>query len=101
MNEIIVTIMLLIPSPHKLVDWSVNKVPTQIQLTYESGLEVSYAAVPVSCKSRPKHKHEMIFRSTQEHCYLVYDLNDPQFIRHPYFWYKIQTSQESKEIIGE
>jgi hypothetical protein len=40
MNELIITIMLVIPAPHKMVNWSVNEVPTQIQLVHESGLAV-------------------------------------------------------------
>jgi hypothetical protein len=99
MNELIITIMLVIPSPSKIVNWSVNKVPTQIQIIHESGLEVSYNAAPVSCKFRPRNSNEMMFRSSREHCYAVYDLDKPRFVRHPYFWHKIQLSEN--KVTGE
>ena len=90
MNELIITIMLVIPSPHKLVNWTVNEVPTQIQIIHESGLEVSYNSTPVYCKFRPRHDKEMVFRSPNNRCYSVYDLSSPRFVRHPYFWHKIE-----------
>ena len=49
MNEILVTIMLLIPSPDKAVDWTLNQVPTQIQLTHKNGFEASYHSQRVPC----------------------------------------------------
>ena len=93
MNELIITIMLVIPSPSKIVNWSVNKVPTQIQIIHESGLEVSYNAVPVACSFRPRHAKEMVFRSPNNSCYSVYDLSSPRFVRHPDHWYKIELPQ--------
>ena len=90
MNELIITIMLVIPSPHKLVNWSVNKVPTQIQIIHKSGLEVSYNANPVSCKFRPRNANEMVFQSPNDRCYSVYDLSSPTFVRHPNFWHRIE-----------
>jgi len=93
MNELIITIMLIIPSPHKLVNWSVNTIPTQIQIIHESGLEVSYNAAPVSCKFKPRHKREMVFKSPNDRCYSVYDLSSPTFIRHPNHWYKVNLGE--------
>ena len=84
MNELIITIMLVIPSPHKLVNWSVNQIPTQIQITHETGLEVSYNATPV-------------FRSPNNRCYSVYDLSSPRFVRHPDHWYKVKLPENLGE----
>jgi|TARA_B110001454_G_scaffold4112_1_gene3789 hypothetical protein len=101
MNELIITIMLVIPSPHKLVNWSVNQIPTQIQITYETGLEVSYSATPVSCSFRPRHAKEMVFRSPNNRCYSVYDLSSPRFVRHPDYWYKVELPKPPLVNLGE
>ena len=90
MKELVITIMLLVPSPYKLVGWSVNEVPTQIQVSHKSGLQVSYTATPVSCKTRPKHELEMVFQATAEHCYLVKDLSDTKFIRQKDFGFPVR-----------
>ena len=93
MNELIVAIMLVIPSPYKMVDWEVNLVPTQVQLTHATGLQVSYTATPVSCDFKPRHKREMIFRSPMDRCYSVFDLSSPQFVRHKNYWHKIKLGE--------
>jgi hypothetical protein len=93
MNELIITIILMIPSPNKLVNWSVNAIPTQIQLIHESGLEVSYGASPVSCKVRPNNSKEMVFRSPDNYCYFVSDLSSPIFVRHPNHWHKVNLGE--------
>ena len=101
MNELIITIMLVIPSPHKLVNWSVNQIPTQIQITHETGLEVSYNAAPVSCSFKPRHDKEMVFRSSNNRCYSVYDLSSPRFVRHPDYWYKVELPKPPLVNLGE
>jgi len=93
--------MLVIPSPHKLVNWSVNEIPTQIQIIHKSGLEVSYNANPVSCKFRPRNAKEMVFKSPNDRCYSVYDLSSPRFVRHPHFWHNIQLPQPKDTVIGD
>ena len=90
MNELLITIMLVIPAPYELIKWSVNEVPTQIQIIHKSGLQVSYNAMSVPCTSRPEHKTEMVFKAPQDHCYLVQDLSSPRFIRHKDFWFPIK-----------
>ena len=89
MEELLITIMLLIPAPHKGINWTINEVPTQIQIIHKSGLEVSYNATPVPCTSKPRHKKEMIFQAPMDRCYSVFDLSSPSFVRHPSYWYKI------------
>jgi hypothetical protein len=101
MNELIITIMLVIPSPHKWVNWSVNQIPTQIQIIHETGLEVSYNAIPVSCSFKPRHAKEMVFRSPNNRCYSVYDLSSPRFVRHPDYWYKVELPKPPLVNLGE
>lgn len=95
MNELLITILLVVPSPHKLASWSVNQVPTQIQIIHKSGLEVSYTAIPVSCTTRPLNKKEMVFQSPQDNCYLVEDLSSPKFVRHKDFWFPVTKGDTS------
>ena len=90
MNPLIITIMLVIPSPHKMVGWEVNLVPTQVQLTFEAGLQVSYNATPVPCTFRPRNKNEMVFKSPSNYCYSIDDLSSPRFVRHKNYWHKIK-----------
>ncbi len=103
MNELIITIMLVIPAPHKMVDWSLNEVPTQIQLVHESGLEVSYTANPVNCRHRPRNRYEMVFVSKQSgednRCYSVHDLSSPRFVRHPYYWHRIELPKPPHDMV--
>ena len=102
MNELIITIMLVIPAPHKMVDWTLNEVPTHIQLIHENGTEVSYNATAVPCNYRPRSPNEMVFVSPQAYednrCYSIFDLSSPRFIRHPHFWNKIQLPNKPKDM---
>ncbi len=93
LNELLVTLMLVLPSPDKMVAWTVNQVPTQIQVIHESGLEVSYGALNVPCHLEPKTKQEMVFKietGSMDECYLVMDINSPLFVRHPFFWMRVK-----------
>jgi hypothetical protein len=95
MNELIITIMLVIPAPHKMVDWTINEVPTQIQLIHEDGTEVSYNATAVPCDYKPRSTNEMVFVSPQAYtednrCYSIFDLSSPRFIRHPNYWHGVK-----------
>ena len=100
MNELLITIMLVVPAPHTMVDWTINEVPTQIQLIHENGVEVSYNATAVPCKYKPRSINEMVFISPQAYednrCYSIFDLSSPRFIRHPHFWHKIQLQKKTK-----
>ena len=90
MNELLVTIMLVVPAPSKMINFTINLVPTQIQVEHESGLQVSYGAVKVPCNIRPKNPKEMVFRTGDAHCYLVFDISTPEFVRHPYYWHQVK-----------
>ena len=97
MNELLVTFMLVVPLPSALVSWSINEVPTQVQLIHKSGLEVSYTAGLVPCTRRPKNSREMIFKTDNYHCYLVFDLSQPRFVRHPFYWHLVKGSKKMKK----
>ena len=90
MNELLITIMLVVPTPDKMVNFTINQVPTQIQVEHESGLEVSYSATRVPCNVRPENPKEMVFRTGDDHCYLVFDTSNPEFVRHPYYWHGVK-----------
>ena len=94
MNEILITIMLVIPAPDKFIAWTINEVPTQIQLIHEDGTEVSYHAMPVPCGHKARTRWEMVFTSSQAHeqdrCYSVFDLTKPTFVRHKNYWHSIE-----------
>ena len=89
MNELIITIMLAFPAPDKMVNFTINEVPTQVQLVHETGLQVSYNAVNVPCHTQPKADTQMLISSGKDNCYLILDLQSPVFIRHPDYWHSI------------
>ena len=47
-KELVVIVILLLPVPAKYVSWTVNEVPTQVQLMFKDGREASYPAKNVS-----------------------------------------------------
>ena len=89
MNELLITILLAIPAPHKMVNFTINEVPTQVQLVHETGLQVSYNAVNVPCHTQPKADTQMLISSGKDNCYLILDLQSPVFIRHHNYWHPI------------
>jgi hypothetical protein len=94
MNELLVSIMLIIPTTDKMVDWTMNEVPTEIQVLYESGVQVSYPSTSVPCTFKPRSSKELVFMSPQSslednYCYAIFDISRPNFIRHPNFWYRV------------
>ena len=94
-NQLIITIMLVVPAPVHFIDWTINEVPTQIQLIHEDGTEVSYQADSVPCAYKPRSPKEMTFSSVQasegdNRCYAILELDKPRFLRHPDFWYGIE-----------
>ena len=89
MNELLITILLAIPTPSKMVNFTINEVPTQVQLIHETGLQVSYNAVNVPCHTQPKADTQMLISSGKDNCYLILDLQSPVFIRHPDYWHSI------------
>ena len=89
MNELLITILLVIPTPDKLISFTINEVPTQVQLVHETGLQVSYNAVNVPCNTQPEVDTQMLFSTGKDNCYLILDLQSPVFIRHPDYWHPI------------
>ena len=99
-KEMVVIVILSVPIPETYVDWSINKVPTQVQLTWESGLQASYHAKIVSCETTTPQQYQMLMIEDSDfiqECYLIEDVRQPQFVRHPDQWYGVRRAQEYKE----
>ena len=97
MNEILVTLMLVIPSPDQMVDWTVNEVPTQVQVIYKYGLEASYSSKIVPCHTKLENKNQILFKVKSDfmkECYLVLNHREPLFVRWPNQWLKVQKTKE-------
>ena len=45
MNEILITLTLLIPPASEGVHWGMNEVPNQLVVTYKSGVKASYSSI--------------------------------------------------------
>ena len=90
MNELMITILLLIPPAHKAVEWDVGAIHNQVQVKHKYGLEVSYTAIMVPCHTKAiKGTGRVVYHTEsmeQEVCYLV-DTNTPVMVRHKDHWY--------------
>ena len=82
MNEILITILLLIPPPDKNISWKVEGIPNQLQVLHKQhNLEVSYPYKVNDCRTVHPLKHEFVFEFLGENvCYLI-DTRSPSFIR--------------------
>ena len=89
MNELLISVLLLLPSPDKAVGWNVNKVPTQLQVIHKDGLQVSYQAVKVPC-SVVEAPNQKVFSSGYNDCYLILDITEPAYVRHPHQWFPVK-----------
>ena len=97
MNPLLVTLMLVIPAPDKMVDWTVNEVPTQVQITYKYGLEASYNSKPVPCNTKLENKNQILFKVKSDfmkECYLVLNHRKPIFVRWTDQWLKVKETKE-------
>ena len=86
MNEIIITIMLIIPPVSKGVHWEVGVVPNQLQITFESGVMASYSTIQVPCHTKAKKPGWQVYYNDlmgQETCYLT-DVSAPVMVRGPW-----------------
>tara|TARA_Y100001938_G_scaffold151206_1_gene247476 strand:- start:9943 stop:10239 length:297 start_codon:yes stop_codon:yes gene_type:complete len=96
MKSLLVGILLTIPPPDKMVDWTVNKVPTQVQIIYKYGLEVSHNAVNIPCNSKLETPYQILFRVDSDYmveCYMVLDWREPNFIRYPNQWLPVNLKE--------
>ena len=92
MKTLVAVIILTLPHPSKYVEWGINLVPTQVQLKFKYGLEVSYHAKKVPCETTTPAPGQMLMiedSDFMQECYLILDVNDPQYIRHPGQWQKV------------
>ena len=97
MNELLLTLMLVIPAPDKMVDWTVNEVPTQVQIIYKYGLAASYSSKPVPCNTKLENKNQILFKVKSDfmkECYLVLNHRKPIFVRWTDQWLKVKETKE-------
>ena len=86
MNEILITLTLLIPPASEGIHWAINEVPNQLVVTYKSGVKASYSSIQVSCHTRPTKEGWAVYHTKsmgQEVCYLT-DTNYPMMVRGPW-----------------
>ena len=97
MKELLVTLMLVIPAPDKMVDWTINEVPTQVQIIYKYGLEASYNSKPVPCTTKLENKNQILFKVKSDfmkECYLVLNHREPNYVRWTDQWLKVKKAKE-------
>ena len=90
MNELLISVLLLLPPPAKAIGWDVNQVPTQLQVIHKDGLQVSYQAVRVPCSVVVETPNQKIFNSGPGDCYLILDITEPMYVRHPHRWFPVK-----------
>ena len=84
MNELLMVLTLMVPAPDKAVSWTINEVPSQVQLLHKGGLEISYVATQVPCNAETQRVGFKRYDGDGS-CYMV-DLNYPVFYRHKDMW---------------
>lgn len=100
MNELLVTLMLVIPPPNKMVDWTINEVPNQVQIIYKYGLEASYSSKSVPCNAKPDNENQILFEVKSDfmkECYLVLNHRAPLYVRWTNQWLKIKEIKEHEK----
>ena len=84
MNELLISILLMIPPAEKAIAWDYGAVHNQVQLLHKNGLEVSYSAIRVGCHTEAQKPGIVIYR-TDAVCYLT-DINFPVMVRYRNQW---------------
>jgi len=86
MKTLAITLILLIPPADKGIRWDVNEVPTQMVITFESGVKASYSTKQVPCHTEAVKEGHKMYRA-KEHglniCYLTYTA-EPVMVRSPW-----------------
>ena len=98
MNEILITLTLLIPPASKGIHWGINEVPKQLVVTYKSGVKASYSSIQVPCHTKPTKEGWAVYHDMsigQEVCYLT-DTNYPVMVRGPWKTTTKKTYQPNK-----
>ena len=99
MNEILITIMLIIPPASQGIHWDIGEVHNQLQVTFKSGVQASYTAIQVPCHTRPEKPGWAVYHTkaiNQETCYLT-DTNYPVMVRGPWRTTITKTYKPNKE----
>ena len=95
MLEILVFITLLIPPADEYVSWTINQIPTQIELIHKTGISVSYHSTEVECGIKPG-ENQLVLEEDSDYakrCYMLLDTMDPQFVRRsPEYWLNVEMS---------
>ena len=98
MNELIITIMLVIPPASKGIHWGIGEIHNQLQVTFKSGVKASYSAIQVPCHTKPVKVGWAVYHTKsigQETCYLT-DTNYPVMVRGP--WVSVTTQTYKQRI---
>ena len=90
MNELLISVLLLLPPPAKAIGWEINKVPTQLQVIHKDGLQVSYQSMKIPCSVVEEAPNQKIFSSGPGDCYLILDITEPMYVRHPHRWFPVK-----------
>ena len=90
MNELLISVLLLLPPPANAIGWEINKVPTQLQVIHKDGLQVSYQAMKIPCSVVEEAPNQKIFSSGPGDCYLILDITEPVYVRHPHRWFPVK-----------
>jgi len=92
MNELIIAILLTIPTADKAISWDTGVIHNQVQVQHKYGLEVSYTAIMVPCHTEALPNTGRVVYHTESLgqlvCYLV-DTNTPIMVRHKDHWYPV------------
>ena len=90
MNELLISVLLLLPPPAKAIGGNGNKVPAQLQVIHKDGLQVSYQAMRVPCSVVVEAPNQKVFSSGHNDCYLILDITEPAYVRHPHQWFPVK-----------
>ena len=99
MNELLITIILLIPPASQGVRWDVNEIPNQMVITYKSGVQASYSTTHVPCNAVAMKTGWVVYKTKstdQPVCYLT-DVSSPVMVRGSWTGVTVRTYQRRHE----
>jgi len=83
LKTLLVTLTLLLPPADSGVHWDVNEIPTQMVITFSSGVQVSYSTKQVPCHTKALKIGFALYKTKitgQEVCYLT-NTAEPSMVR--------------------
>ena len=99
MNELLITIVLLIPPTSQGVSWDVNEIPNQMVITYKTGVQASYSTTQVPCNAVAIKKGWTLYKTkstNQPVCYLT-DVSRPVMVRGSWTGVTVRTYKRRKK----